>query len=336
MRKRCQSCGFRSECQDFFRQEGKLRLGRPQTLCEGCAPIQVQRGLYRAYVICLAVCGFALFVSFSMGVLQGAVLSTFLLACVLGRPFGVIVHEAGHALAARLVGWGVISVTIGSGRTWQAFRFGRTRVELKRDFWGEGRTVQIANTDRPGRLPQAVFVIAGPAANGALAYITLPWAMRLSEVESWPASFAAAAMFGFALVNAWMSLGNLIPFGSGPTSTASDGLHLWRLLTDWRKPTSVSPWMWRALVLNQAQEIDAAADAALRAVEAAPTDAHAISMAIHCLSRTNGHAAAIDWYLGQGGQADQLSVDPGQQMFGKWRCSTPTSPGRRSRRIGRK
>ena len=40
----------------------------------------------------------------------------------------LVLHECGHALAARAVGWRVSEIVIGFGREWARFRVGQTRV----------------------------------------------------------------------------------------------------------------------------------------------------------------------------------------------------------------
>ena len=43
----------------------------------------------------------------------------------------LIVHELGHALAARMLGWQVREIVIGFGRTLWQFQYGSTRIKIK-------------------------------------------------------------------------------------------------------------------------------------------------------------------------------------------------------------
>lgn len=74
----------------------------------------------------------------------------------------LVLHELGHALAARLVGWSVIEIVIGYGRQWKAFTWGDTKVRLKAAPV-EGYVLPSAGNLQAPRLKNAWVYFGGPA-----------------------------------------------------------------------------------------------------------------------------------------------------------------------------
>ena len=111
------------------------------------------------------------------------------------------VHEAGHALVGRLVGFRVFEVQVGTGPKMAVFHFLGTRVELRAaPLCGFTSWAPTAVEGYGGRLFAAVA--AGPAANLALA--ALGGALLASGAASrWA--------LGLAAVNGWIALQNLVP-----------------------------------------------------------------------------------------------------------------------------
>lgn len=73
----------------------------------------------------------------------------------------LVLHELGHALAARLVGWRVTEVVIGFGRELKRFRVGNTRVRL-RAVPVEGYVISAPGSTEGARAKQAWIYFAGP------------------------------------------------------------------------------------------------------------------------------------------------------------------------------
>jgi hypothetical protein len=75
----------------------------------------------------------------------------------------LVLHELGHALAARLLGWTVSEIVIGFGREVHRFRVGSTRVHV-RALPVEGYVVSspISGSDSHARSKQAFIYFAGP------------------------------------------------------------------------------------------------------------------------------------------------------------------------------
>jgi hypothetical protein len=75
----------------------------------------------------------------------------------------LVVHEAGHAVVAALLGWRVHCVVIGVGRPLFRFAVGRTPVEI-RMFPVEGLVLPTPTNLRAPQLKSALIYIAGPGA----------------------------------------------------------------------------------------------------------------------------------------------------------------------------
>jgi len=73
----------------------------------------------------------------------------------------LVLHELGHALAARLLGWKVTEIVIGFGRELRRFRVGETRVRL-RAVPIEGYVLLSPRSTRRARAKQALIYFAGP------------------------------------------------------------------------------------------------------------------------------------------------------------------------------
>lgn len=73
----------------------------------------------------------------------------------------LVLHELGHALAARLLGWHVSEIVIGFGRELRRFRVGGTRVRL-RAVPIEGYVLLSPRSTRHARSKQAFIYFAGP------------------------------------------------------------------------------------------------------------------------------------------------------------------------------
>jgi hypothetical protein len=77
----------------------------------------------------------------------------------------LVVHEAGHALAASLLGWKVLRVCLGMGRVVGRLQVGGTPVEV-RTFPVMGYVVPVPRRLRRPRLENALIYLAGPVAEG--------------------------------------------------------------------------------------------------------------------------------------------------------------------------
>lgn len=135
-------------------------------------------------------------------------------------PLIVFVHEAGHAVAALLVGHRVLEVKIGAGPSVTAWR-GRWRLVL--GLFPLGGHVMAGSSDPSGyRAKRLAITAAGPAMN-ALMFAVAP----LIDASS-------STLRDFAIVNACVLISNLFPYSVrtpyGPQRT--DGLGLVRTVSD--------------------------------------------------------------------------------------------------------
>lgn len=144
-----------------------------------------------------------------------------------GFPLGVcllflsiLLHEAGHAIAAVVGGATVVRVQVGRLDV-QPLRDG-WRVRWKRGLHGIGGMVQsFPSPHRSLRRQFVAIVAAGPLTNAVLALAALGLAYGFRD------QYVGAALLGFSIFNACTTLGNLLPWSSA-TTLASDGLQLWR------------------------------------------------------------------------------------------------------------
>lgn len=207
---RCARCGATSEL-DFG-------YGRPSRrglrLCAPCLERSHTRQNSLLLVLPVVIGLAAVLVGADVAVLRPALLLPALLVAVLS------VHEAGHAVVARLLGLGVPRVALGVGPRLGGIRLAGTTVEL-RALPVSGMTF-VSQTDPRGfRWKRALVLIAGPAVNAVVAAM----AVQLGRAGvPWGGELAFANFLGLA--------GSLLPFGvQGPFGTLhSDGLALAKLL----------------------------------------------------------------------------------------------------------
>ncbi|MFN3202161.1 MAG: site-2 protease family protein [Bradymonadia bacterium] len=119
------------------------------------------------------------------------------------------IHEAGHAIMARLMGWRVERVVIGFGPLWKGFSVDGVPVELRMIPIGGYVLPVPERTDRP-RLANALIFAAGPGAELAVVALLLlifGWTTMTSASTALSViaiqSVAAAALVG--------AINNLIP-----------------------------------------------------------------------------------------------------------------------------
>jgi hypothetical protein len=135
---------------------------------------------------------------------------------------GMVVHEAGHALAVRLVGERVLSMTLGGKLVCRTFKVGTIPVSI-----GPGLGGSVAyRAHRLSAARRAAVLAAGPAASVLVAPVCL-----LLPVSHWEASLLAIALFASALED-------LVP-GHLADGTSTDGFKLFRTPARLRADTEV-------------------------------------------------------------------------------------------------
>jgi hypothetical protein len=137
----------------------------------------------------------------------------------------LVLHELGHALAARSVGWHVNEVVIGFGRELTRFRVGQTRVTI-RALPVEGYVVPSPNSVDRARWKQAWIYLAGPLTELVL-LVYLGWLLdwRGPAVND---PVERVALESLAVTAGLGVLCTLFPYSS--SRNPSDGLGI---LTSW-------------------------------------------------------------------------------------------------------
>jgi hypothetical protein len=313
---RCANCAYRSDLKTFFRREA---VGNGwQTLCDACGPRSQNQKQVRI-VLGLSLWGLigalVLLGAFANSLLAGAVVSSTILGIIVGIPAAVALHETGHSVAAHLAGRWVALVLVGRGpRIWSA-RIGRGILEVRRNVWHGGRMIAVASTERPSRLAQAIMVLAGPVVNLVVADLMFRCVPLAAAGETAIGSVLAALLTGAGISQAFIGVANLFPFKSSD-GVASDGLQIWRLLTDRVTAPPEHRWIAQATLLGRAGHADAAVDACLRAVEIAPENPVVLASTVHWLSRHGGDDAAVRWYEGRG--SPLACADPSEEPTLVW------------------
>ncbi len=91
--------------------------------------------------------------------------------CVAGAMFLVTVHETAHAVVGRLVGFDVVAVVLGRGRSITRFQIGSIAVDVRVRLVG-GATICMPSDKR---LRYGAFVAAGVAAEALISVGLLAW-----------------------------------------------------------------------------------------------------------------------------------------------------------------
>lgn len=298
----CSNCGFRSTDAAFFRREkgGLFRL--PQTVCDVCIahqPTPYERRISRGLL--LAPFSYFLFVFMIMhgtAPLRITLLPLLLLTAPT-MPLRIFIHEAGHALIARINGHVVWRTQIGSGPVRHKFRVGTIPFDIGAYPWTGGRMYHFDPADQPKRGTTAAIVMAGPTANALLATFCLVLAHRLE-----PASLTSAMLNTFGYLNLIMAIYNLIPrrFGDND-SVVSDGRRLLDLLV--KLPTEADPsqtQLLRIIGYSSLRRYEEMIKTASEAWQTAPLKYVLAAVIADGLSRTQGDRAALDFYIAHEGE----------------------------------
>lgn len=137
-------------------------------------------------------------------------------------------HELGHALVARLMGWQVTEIVIGFGRELLRFRVGSTRVRI-RALPVEGYVVPSPNSTTRARSKQAAIYFGGPLTE-------LLVILCIGEYLGWEGPSATDSVGRIALHSLAVTAGlgavmTLFPYRSG--GNPSDGLGI---MLSWLAP----------------------------------------------------------------------------------------------------
>lgn len=224
---KCANCGFEGVPAAFGK---RWALVRPQDVCLQCLQSKLRRQLKRSPWATvgwstLAIAMGAALIEIDHGGPLGYVLLCVGIAQALIYPL-IAVHEAGHAFAARGVGFDVVQVVLGLGRRlWTGSVTGIRVVVNAVPILG----YTLAGTLERRRLRRRFFVYAlgGVAVNGVLLLAGL--AMISATPVRGSSVYWICVLYVFTALNGAMLVGNLIPHRVGGTlGLVSDGLLLIR------------------------------------------------------------------------------------------------------------
>jgi Tfp pilus assembly protein PilF len=142
-------------------------------------------------------------------------------------------HELGHAWAARLIGWKIDRIVLGTGRELAKFRFLGFPWELHLMFTSGGATFANYSPARPTFAKYASFIIAGPLADFLLAVLSILLTPDGSPWRLAPLTHGLEPLRALFWGNVFLFVTALIPrvvFGV-TGRTGNDGLLLWQLFT---------------------------------------------------------------------------------------------------------
>jgi len=203
----CAACGVAA-----FPGERFVRVGwRRRSLCPSCHERRRVRGLVRDGLLLAGSAMLAGLLHLPVAEPMLALgINLALLIAALG--VGVVLHEAGHAFAARALGFEVHAVRLGQGRLRRVFEFAGLHWEWR--GWPDAGLLVASCTETRGLLPRLLaMVLAGPAVTVATVLLFTAFAgppgSWLSILTSGPAPLHSALVAHLLLSSAclvpWMS-----------------------------------------------------------------------------------------------------------------------------------
>lgn len=132
----------------------------------------------------------------------------------------LLIHELGHALCARALGWRVLEMVIGYGPEIARFNLGGTLVVV-RVIPIEGHVVPTPSTRDHARLKSALVYAAGPGAE-LLVIVAIGAVLGFPQLLSRSNDVGVIALQSVAVVGAMSVVMNLVPHAM--SGAASDGL----------------------------------------------------------------------------------------------------------------
>lgn len=249
------------------------RLLSAENMCPRCAAEFSRRRAYHRLLIWLG-----LFV----GTLAAAIHSksdqelSVIASILLLYPFlhfAVIPHELGHALAARLVGFEVVSVQIGRGTPLWSVLVGEIELTHGSVALG-GHTQWGTQSIRWYRTRTIIVTLAGPAANLLCLWLAVHFASDgASRVHTLPDLYLLPA---WVAANFLVFFANLVPAKDRRTGKPTDGLMVWRtvchsMTAEARHNLMISAPLVKALHLLRRSKYERAEANARRAYESDPS-----------------------------------------------------------------
>ncbi len=210
-------------------------------------------------------------------------------------PLRTLIHEAGHAFAARLMGQVVSQARIGCGPVRHKLRAGEVTFEIRAYPWMGGLVRFFDPKGTTHRGAKAFIIAAGPLANLLAAVISFTLSYLCQDVEA-----IAAIFLGFGFFNALGTVFNLIPSRFGDNETVpSDGRQLLNLFKRGEPPNPRLLQIGRIInYSHMGRYAEAVATAQENQEWHSPSSKLILAAQIlHDLSRSQGNRVALDFYF---------------------------------------
>jgi tetratricopeptide (TPR) repeat protein len=224
----CDQCGLSSLLEDAFHPRRRRR--RQLQLCPACFGEEARRSgsaslIIAAFAVTLAIATTAALRGASNA---GWVLVNFALLAVILWLI-TMVHEAGHAIAARLMGLDVYRIVLGLGRPLGTVVIAGVPVDMNVVPTG-GLTYADIRDEPRARLKRIVIIAAGPLVDATILWAAIRFGSDAAVVEQFTGGPAPMRML--ILACAGSLLGNVLPLRAlaHPSATANDGAQLAHLL----------------------------------------------------------------------------------------------------------
>ena len=166
---------------------------------------------------------------------------------LLGFWLGIILHEGGHYVCARIAGLRVRVVTVGAGAILARWRKNHTDFELRMAPWSGA--VELYPTASLHRARETLFVMGGIFGNIGLLCL-------LSSLDACPliSSAFGSALKSLAVAQYIIIVTNILPFTYmvGGKRSPSDGLILLRL---WFLPNAAHPYLKQQLAAYETRHV---------------------------------------------------------------------------------
>ncbi len=234
---------------------------------------------------------------------------------MLSLPVRVLIHELGHALAAKAVGARAITVSVGNGPERRGLRWAGIRIRLHAYPYAGGRTSHLWPAASSFRWREAAIIVAGGGANLVSGGAAILIAYVVARLGGAATPLILGGLTGFAVSSLWLAALNLAPFrAKKDADLPSDGWLLLQLLRPAPAIVESQAHLVQVYAFNRAGLYDDLARAALEAVRRPPYSAWLWSAALDALSKSKGHRSAVECYLAN---KDEIAASAAADADGK-------------------
>lgn len=216
---KCHKCGLESEAAESFAEMSSFRFSKKKVAyCPDCLPDAIQQ---RCALFYLSIVFIALVVTRSF-----IVMASIFLAFLFMVPLA-LVHELAHLLAARFVGYGLVSVTVNAGKKVFSRKIFGVRFTINAVPGGGFTQVLIPHSSWP-RLRFFLMLSAGPAIHIVIMILIL-FLVSLELVSNSFSPGQVAPVAALSTVNLIMLIVGILPIRSmiaNGEKVGTDGLQM--------------------------------------------------------------------------------------------------------------